>query len=167
MARWNVVLFPSCGQTARDDVVQAAGSRRQAAGRQHKKKKGGMRDEKTRDERTGDVKREMSGAWAQKEDETSSGAKRVGKSRAEPGQSRAEQSREAKAGKAGRQGRNNRQAAQSWGKERSNGQRAGNGHLAGTHLHSRSSQRPLFFSCARPSRHTMDEGRAGGGGLDG
>jgi hypothetical protein len=56
MARWNVVLFPSCGQSARDDVVQAVGSRRQAAGGQHKKKKGGMRDEKTRDERMRDEK---------------------------------------------------------------------------------------------------------------
>jgi hypothetical protein len=118
MAWWNVVLFPSCGQSARDDVVQAAGSRRQAAGRQHKKKKGGMRDEKTRDERVRNGKREMSGAWAQREDETSSGAKRVGKSRAEPGQSRAEQR-----GKAGRAGR-----AQSWGKEEA----TGNGRVTGT-----------------------------------
>jgi hypothetical protein len=90
----------------------------------------------------------------------------VGKSRAEPGQSRAEQ--RGKAGKAGRQAGQKQQAGGAkLGKGRSNGQRAGNGHRAGTHLHSRSSQRPLFFSCARPSRHTMDEGRAGGGGLDG
>jgi hypothetical protein len=49
---------------------------------QHKKEKGGMRDERTRDEimrdkKTRGEKGEMRAAWAQKEDETS-GAKRVG-----------------------------------------------------------------------------------------
>jgi hypothetical protein len=64
----------------------------------------------------------MRGVWAQREDETSSGAKRVGKSRAEPGQSRAEQR-----GKAGRAGTTGRRRKAGEKKEAT-----GNGRVTGT-----------------------------------
>ena len=46
MARWNVVLFCSCGQTARDDVMQAAGGRQQDGSTERREERGGRREEK-------------------------------------------------------------------------------------------------------------------------